>query len=95
VSIRKVSARLVRAKVVFVRSLAGANVVLQSYSPSARHWLDERETTPRRVSGKTPMVVSGATIRLPAGPRRWFRALLRQTDPNGCYATSSSRAIRR
>jgi uncharacterized delta-60 repeat protein len=95
VSIRRLPGRLLRVKVLFVRSIAGASVVLQSYSPSARHWLDERETVLRRVSGKPPKVVSGATLRLPTGPRRWFRVLLRQTDPYACFATASSRAIRR
>jgi hypothetical protein len=93
VALSRLSPRLLRARVVFVRPLAGALVVLQSYSPSARHWLDEREATLRR-SGRPP-TASNATFRLPAGPRRWFRVLLRQTDPDGCFATASSRAIRR
>jgi uncharacterized delta-60 repeat protein len=95
VSVGELSAHRLRARVVFVRSIAGASIVLQSYSLSARHWLDERDATLRRVSGRPPKVVSGATFRLPAGPRRWFRILLRQTDPYGCFATASSRAIRR
>lgn len=95
VSVRRLSAHRLRARVVFVRSIAGASVVLQSYSPSARHWLDEREATLRRVSGRPPAVVSSATVRMPATPRKWFRVLLRQTDPYGCFTTASSRAIRR
>jgi uncharacterized delta-60 repeat protein len=94
VTLSRLSPRLLRVRVVFVRSIAGTIVVLQSYSPSARHWLDEREATLRR-SGRPSTVASSATFRLPAGPRRWFRVLLRQTDPSGCYTTSSSRAIRR
>jgi uncharacterized delta-60 repeat protein len=93
VTLSRLSPRLVRARVVFARPLAGALVVLQSYSPSARHWLDEREATLRR-SGRPP-TASNATFRLPAGPRRWFRVLLRQTDPDSCFTTASSRAIRR
>jgi uncharacterized delta-60 repeat protein len=95
VSVRRLSAHRLRARVVFVRSIAGASVVLQSYSPSARHWLDERERALRRVSGRPPAVVSSATVRMPATPRKWFRVLLRQTDPYGCFMTASSRAIRR
>jgi uncharacterized delta-60 repeat protein len=93
VRVKRASGHRVRARVLFVRSLAGVHAVLQSYNPVSKHWLDEKEKGMSRVSGRPPNVVSGATLRLPAS-RKWFRILLRQTDPYGCYATSSSRALR-
>jgi uncharacterized delta-60 repeat protein len=90
----RASARSLRVRAAFGRTLAGESIVLQRYAKRKGRWVRLRNLPMRRVGARGAAVVSGATFRVQRRPGRRLRVVLRHDSAYDCFESAVSPSLR-